>query len=110
MAVVRVIYHQEEEGWWAISPDMPGLVVAGDSPEEVRDLVEEGLAEEGHTPEHLAADGGLAFPAPKREEFKGDLANACGGILILTRTKIEGNTLTNREPPLAAVGAAEADR
>ena len=40
---VRVIYHQEPEGWWAESPDVPGWSAAGESYSEVRALVEEGL-------------------------------------------------------------------
>jgi predicted RNase H-like HicB family nuclease len=110
MALVRVIYHQEEGSWWAISPDMPGLIVAGDTAEEVRDLAVEALAEEGHTPEHLAADGSLVFPAPTRADFHGDLATSCAGVLILSRSKFEGNTLTDREPPMVAVGASATDR
>jgi predicted RNase H-like HicB family nuclease len=41
---VRVLYHQEPEGWWAESPDIDGWSVAGESYEEVRRLAEDGIA------------------------------------------------------------------
>jgi predicted RNase H-like HicB family nuclease len=40
---VRVLYHREPEGWWAESPDVEGWTVAGDSYEEVRQLVVDGV-------------------------------------------------------------------
>jgi predicted RNase H-like HicB family nuclease len=40
---VRVLYHQEPEGWWAESPEIEGWTVAGESYEEVRGLAEEGV-------------------------------------------------------------------
>jgi predicted RNase H-like HicB family nuclease len=40
---VRVLYHQELEGWWAESPDIDGWTVAGDSYDEVRHLVIDGI-------------------------------------------------------------------
>jgi predicted RNase H-like HicB family nuclease len=40
---VRVLYHQEPEGWWAESPDIAGWTVAGDSYDEVRQLAEDGV-------------------------------------------------------------------
>ena len=43
MDKVRVIYHQEPEGWWAESPDVPGWSAAGESYGEVRALVEDGV-------------------------------------------------------------------
>ncbi len=42
--VVRVTYHHEPEGWWAESPDIEGWTVAGDSCDEVRQLVDDGVA------------------------------------------------------------------
>jgi predicted RNase H-like HicB family nuclease len=40
---VRVIYHQEPEGWWAESPDVPGWSAAGMTYEEVRALAQDGI-------------------------------------------------------------------
>jgi predicted RNase H-like HicB family nuclease len=41
---VRVLYHDEPEGWWAESPDIEGWTVAGESFEQVRQLVEDGVS------------------------------------------------------------------
>ena len=41
---VRVLYHQEPQGWWAESPEIHGWFVAGKNYEEVRRLAEDGLA------------------------------------------------------------------
>ena len=41
--VIRVTYHQEEGGWWADSPDIEGFIAGGDSLEEARVLVREGI-------------------------------------------------------------------
>ncbi len=43
MDSIRVIYHHEDEGWWAESPDVAGWTAAADSYEEVRRLAEEGI-------------------------------------------------------------------
>jgi predicted RNase H-like HicB family nuclease len=43
MRKVRVIYHLDDDGWWAESPDVPGWTGVGDSFDEVRDLAHEGL-------------------------------------------------------------------
>jgi predicted RNase H-like HicB family nuclease len=43
METVRVIYHHEEDGWWAESPDLEGWSAAGDSYPEVRQLVVDGI-------------------------------------------------------------------
>lgn len=43
MRTVQVIYHQEPEGWWAESPDVEGFGASGETLEELRDLVREGL-------------------------------------------------------------------
>lgn len=40
--IVRVLYHEEPEGWWAESPDLDRWTAAGDTFEEVRLLAEEG--------------------------------------------------------------------
>jgi len=41
---VRVLYHEEPEGWWAESPDVPSWTVAGRTYDEVRELVLEGVS------------------------------------------------------------------
>jgi predicted RNase H-like HicB family nuclease len=41
---VRVLYHQDLRGWWAESPESEGWTVAGQSYEEVRLLVEDGVS------------------------------------------------------------------
>ncbi|SRR6266498_2713116 len=43
MRVVAVRYHQEPEGWWAETADLPNYSAAGATYEEVRDLVFRGL-------------------------------------------------------------------
>jgi predicted RNase H-like HicB family nuclease len=40
---VRVLYHHEPDGWWAESPDIEAWTVAGESYEQVRELVEDGV-------------------------------------------------------------------
>lgn len=44
METVRVIYHHENDGWWAESPDVEGWSAAGDSYPEVRQLAVEGIS------------------------------------------------------------------
>lgn len=41
---VRVLYHQESDGWWAESPDLEGWTVAAETFEEARALVEDGVS------------------------------------------------------------------
>ena len=41
---VRILYHQEPQGWWAESCDIDGWSVAGDSYEEVCQLAEDGVS------------------------------------------------------------------
>jgi len=40
---IRILYHQEPQGWWAESPEIGGWSVAGDTYEEVRQLAEDGV-------------------------------------------------------------------
>lgn len=40
---MRVIYHHEDDGWWAESPDVEGWSAAGDDFPEVRNLAVEGI-------------------------------------------------------------------
>ncbi|HEY4280126.1 MAG TPA: type II toxin-antitoxin system HicB family antitoxin [Conexibacter sp.] len=44
MKTAQLIYHDEPEGWWAASPDLPGYSAAGSSFDEVRALTREGAA------------------------------------------------------------------
>lgn len=41
---VRVLYHEEPEGWWAESPEIARWTVAGSSYAEVRELVVDGVS------------------------------------------------------------------
>ena len=41
---IRILYHQEPQGWWAESPDVEGWSVTGQSYEEVRRLAEDGVS------------------------------------------------------------------
>jgi predicted RNase H-like HicB family nuclease len=43
MEIVRVIYHHENDGWWAESPDVEGWSAAGDSYPDVVKLAKEGI-------------------------------------------------------------------
>ncbi|HSK48996.1 MAG TPA: type II toxin-antitoxin system HicB family antitoxin [Solirubrobacterales bacterium] len=43
METVRVIYHHEDDGWWAESPDIEGWSAAGASYAEVAKLAKEGI-------------------------------------------------------------------
>jgi predicted RNase H-like HicB family nuclease len=43
MKTARIIYHHEEDGWWAESPDVDDWSAAGDTYAEVVKLAEEGV-------------------------------------------------------------------
>jgi predicted RNase H-like HicB family nuclease len=43
MEPVRVIYHHEDGGWWAKSPDVKGWTALADTYEEIVELVEDGI-------------------------------------------------------------------
>jgi predicted RNase H-like HicB family nuclease len=43
METIRVIYHHEDQTWWAESPDVAGWTAAADTYDEVRVLAEEGV-------------------------------------------------------------------
>jgi predicted RNase H-like HicB family nuclease len=43
METIRVIYHHEDGGWWAESPDVDRWYAAGDTYAEVAGLAEEGI-------------------------------------------------------------------
>ncbi|HMB53841.1 MAG TPA: type II toxin-antitoxin system HicB family antitoxin [Thermoanaerobaculia bacterium] len=43
METIRVIYHHEDGGWWAESPDVPRWYAAGDTYAEVAELAAEGI-------------------------------------------------------------------
>ena len=40
---VRVLYHEESDGWWAESPDIPRWTAFGATFDEVHQLAEEGV-------------------------------------------------------------------
>jgi predicted RNase H-like HicB family nuclease len=43
MELIRVIYHREEESWWAESPDVKGWLAAADDYAEILKPAEEGI-------------------------------------------------------------------
>jgi predicted RNase H-like HicB family nuclease len=43
MRTVRVFYHDDPDGWWAESPDVPGYTGFGETYEVVREQMNEGL-------------------------------------------------------------------
>jgi predicted RNase H-like HicB family nuclease len=43
MRTVKVIYHSEQDGWWAELPDFPGYTAVGATRAEVREHVLEGI-------------------------------------------------------------------
>lgn len=43
MESIRVIYHHEDEGWWAESPDVKGWTAVADTYPEILKLAEEGI-------------------------------------------------------------------
>lgn len=63
MQTVRVIYHQEADGWWAESPNVEGWSAAGASYAEVVKLAEEGI------PFALGHDASLEHCAPAAENI-----------------------------------------
>jgi predicted RNase H-like HicB family nuclease len=40
---VRILYHEEPEGWWAESPDVAGWSATAETFDELRKLAEEGV-------------------------------------------------------------------
>ena len=40
---IRVLCHHQASGWWAESPDLDGWTVAGDTFEQVHELVDDGV-------------------------------------------------------------------
>jgi predicted RNase H-like HicB family nuclease len=43
MTFVHVIYHYEQAGWWADSPEIDGWTATADSIDELRTLAEDGV-------------------------------------------------------------------
>jgi len=62
---IRILYHQEPQGWWAESPDIDGWSVAGETYDEVRRLAEDGVT---FALASAAEDRGEAFD---EEQFAG---------------------------------------
>ena len=67
-----VIYEKGESSWGAYAPDLPGVVAAGDSREEVESLIREAI--EFHI-EGLNAEG-LTVPQPASWAGTVDIAAA----------------------------------
>ncbi len=62
---IRVTYHEEDGHWWAESPDIDGFIAGGDTLDEVRLLVREGIA--------ACIQDGLVASAPIEETtYAGD--------------------------------------
>lgn len=55
---VRIIVHREPSGWWAESPDVEGWSVAGETYEEIRQLVVDGVG--------FACQAEAPWPGPGR--------------------------------------------
>jgi predicted RNase H-like HicB family nuclease len=91
---VRVIYHHEDGSWWAISPDLPDIIAAGDSREEVQRLVEEGLAEEDYELVHVGAEETPEYEPPASGRFLADLGRVAGPFLIVTGWRFENVELS----------------
>lgn len=67
MRTAQLIYHDEPEGWWAASPDLPGYAAVGASFDEVRSLAREGApwwAEEELDLRHLVPGPRSWWTAP----------------------------------------------
>jgi predicted RNase H-like HicB family nuclease len=60
MGEYKVIYEQGEESWGARVPDLPGCVAAGDTREEVEQLIQETI--EAHI--QSLRDHGEPVPEP----------------------------------------------
>ncbi len=60
-----VVYERTENGWSAYVPDLPGCVAAGDTREEVEQLMREAI------PLHIAALREDGEPVPQPEAWAG---------------------------------------
>jgi len=103
---VRIIYHHEEDAWWAISPELPEVIAAADSREEVRQLVEDGLAGEGYEIVHLDAGEAPDYEAPTDSRFLADLGRVARPLMMIHGFRVEGNQATHdsARESLAAAG------
>jgi predicted RNase H-like HicB family nuclease len=64
-----IIYEQAEDGGWgAYAPDLPGCVAAGESREEVEQLMREAL------PDHIALMREVGEPVPEPRHLAGSIA------------------------------------
>lgn len=69
MTEYLIIYERGEDGeWGAYSPDLPGCVAAGESQEEVEQLMREAL------PDHLALMREVGEPVPEPHHLVGIIA------------------------------------
>ncbi len=57
MTGVRIRYHNEPEGWWADSPDLPGFSAAGETFTEVRDMAIRGVEFATDEPDGTVEEG-----------------------------------------------------
>ena len=92
MKTVHVIYHHEDSGWWAESPEVEGWSATGDSFDEVAQLAEEGI------PFALGREVALEHQSPP----DGDIATANrssirGGRNTVGMAKPKSRTVTPRE-------------
>lgn len=53
MREIQIFMHEEPEGWWAESPQMPGWSAAAETAEELQALAAEGVEFEGLAPANL---------------------------------------------------------
>ena len=65
-----VIYHHEEDGWWAESPDYPSFFAAGDTYEDTKARVWEALPRIAGD-QHLGIFHRMADGAPVEEVARG---------------------------------------
>jgi hypothetical protein len=49
MTLAHIIYHQEDDGWWAECPEFPSFFAAGDTFDDTKAQVRDGLP-------HVAGD------------------------------------------------------
>jgi len=88
MRTAKIIYHNDPDGWWAISPDVPGYSGFGATYEEVREQMREGLpwfAEE--------ADLVLVHIVPPSEAGKSEGANVTFETTQQSRTRFSASPL-----------------
>jgi predicted RNase H-like HicB family nuclease len=80
MKTARVIYHYEDQCWWAESPEVPRWSAVGETFNEVRKLAEEGIpfatAQEDWSLRHLVPGDLLPY-------FRGSTAGAISRVRLV---------------------------